>query len=210
MFEGKPIIGLSGGIGSGKTLVAKLFADEGCMVISSDELVTQAYKDHKVKQTLRHWWGSLVFDPDGEVDRPAVARKIFDKPDERRRLEQLLHPIVAQRREKLMHGAANDPRIKAFVWDTPLLFENGLNRYCDKVVFVDAPHDLRTSRVRTSRAWEPDELTKRENLQMPLDKKREISDYVVSNAADAEFARNQVRQTLVRILADTLQTPSSD
>src|SRR5438067_2255272 len=118
MYEGKPIIGLSGGIGSGKSFVGRLFADFGCVIISSDELVQQAYLHPRVKQTLRKWWGDMVFSPDGEVDRSAVARKIFDREAERRRLEGVLHPMIAEARERLMRTAAADPKVPAFVWDT--------------------------------------------------------------------------------------------
>src|SRR3954454_16237928 len=119
MYHGKPIIGIAGGIGSGETFVAQLFGEMGCMVISSDNLVRQAYKDTTVKQQLKHWWGKLVFDPSGEVDRAAVPRKIFTAPSERQRLERLLHPIANQARERMMKQAADDPNVVAFVWDTP-------------------------------------------------------------------------------------------
>ena len=213
MFCGKPIIGLAGGIGSGKSYVAKLFAEDidgrHCVVISSDELVNQAYRDGMVKQQLRKWWGTLVFSPNGEIDRSAVARKIFDRADDRKRLEQFLHPIVNQQRERLMQQAGCNPQVAAFIWDTPLLFETGLNRLCDKVVFIDAPMEMRLERVGTSRGWDQIELSRRENSQMLLDNKREISDYVISNTAGAEVVREQVRNTLSRILADTLQKPVS-
>jgi dephospho-CoA kinase len=201
VFHGKPIIGIAGGIGSGKTYVAKLFGDEGCMVINSDEMVHQAYKNPMVKTTLKQWWGKMVFEPSGEIDRPAVARKIFNYPSERTRLERLLHPIINDNREKLMNAAANDPSIKAFIWDTPLLFETELNKYCDAVVYIDAPLETRATRVQ-SRGWGPDELVNRENSQMPLDRKKELSDDVISNAAlDAESGdqiRHQVRAVLSR------------
>jgi len=203
MYAGKPIIGLTGGIGSGKSFVAQLFADDGCMVISSDEIVRQAYKDSMIKQQLRKWWGGMIFSPDGEVDRSAVARKVFSRPEDRKKLEQLLHPYANTVRERMMQQAGDDPNIKAFVWDTPLLMETGLNRLCDKVVFVDAPRDRRIARVRDARNWSEANLDERENLQMPLDKKREISDYCISNTADADYARGQVRDTLSRILAET-------
>ena len=209
MYEGKPIIGLAGGMGSGKSFVAKLFAEEGCLVISSDDIIRQAYKDELIKQTLRKWWGAMVFSPNGDVDRSAVARKIFTRAEDRRKLEQLLHPYANQVRERQMQAAASDPQIKAFVWDTPLLMETGLNRLCDKVVFVDVPREIRLQRLKQSRGWGEADLNERENLQMPLDKKREISDHVISNTADADYARGQVRDTLTRILAETQQQPAS-
>jgi len=207
MFHGKPIIGIAGGIGSGKTFVAQLFAELGCMVISSDELVRQAYKDPTVKRTLKQWWGDLMFDASGEVDRSAVARKIFTSPSERQRLERLLHPLANQMRQRMMEHAAEDPKVVAFVWDTPLLFETELNKLCDRVVFVEAPLSVRVARVAERRGWTAQELEQRENLQLPLDNKRRLSDDVIVNAADAENdvnrLREQVREVLSRILADT-------
>jgi dephospho-CoA kinase len=208
MYAGKPIIGLTGGIGSGKSTIAQLFADAGCMVISSDEIVRQAYKDSIIKQTLKKWWGGMVFDPDGEVDRAAVARKIFSRPEDRKKLEQLLHPYANQVRERMMQQAGEDPNIVAFVWDTPLLMETGLNRMCDKVVFVDAAREDRLARVKEYRNWTEADLSERENSQLPLDKKKEISDYCISNTADADYARGQVRDTLTRILAETQHQPA--
>jgi dephospho-CoA kinase len=209
MYAGKPIIGLTGGIGSGKSFIAQMFADAGCMVISSDEIIRQAYKDSMIKQTLRKWWGAMVFSPNGDIDRSAVARKVFSRPEDRRKLEQLLHPYANQVRERQMQAAAENANIKAFLWDTPLLMETGLNRLCDKVVFVDAPVEDRIARVKEGRNWSEADLQEREKLQMPLDKKKEISDYCISNTADADFARGQVRDTLTRILAETQHQPAS-
>ena len=209
MYAGKPIIGLTGGIGAGKSFIAQQLASAGCMVISSDEIIRQAYKDSIIKQTLKKWWGTMIFSPDGEVDRAAVARKVFSRQEDRKKLEQLLHPYANQVRERMMQQAGEDPNIKAFVWDTPLLIETGLNRLCDKVVFVDAPREDRLARVKEGRNWSEQDLTERENLQLPLDKKREISDYCISNTADADYARGQVRDTLSRILAETQQQPAS-
>jgi dephospho-CoA kinase len=207
MFAGKPIIGVTGGIGSGKSFVAKLFGELGCMVINSDDLVRQAYSDTIVKSEIKKLWGKMVFDPNGEIDRSAVARKVFQYPSERHKLETLLHPIVDRSRERMMRMGSENPEIRAFVWDTPLLFETHLNERCDTVVFVDAPMELRLERVASSRGWDESELGRRENLQMALDKKKEIADYVVVNTADAEFARGQVREVLSQVLAGATKKP---
>src|ERR1700733_7850644 len=102
MFGGKPVIGIAGGIGSGKSFVANLFGEFNCLVISADEQVRHAYKDFRVKQALKQWGGKMIFSGDGEVDRSAVARKVFSRPEELRRLEQLLHPIINHAREEIM------------------------------------------------------------------------------------------------------------
>jgi dephospho-CoA kinase len=150
-------------------------------------------------QALREWWGASVFRADGNIDRKAIAARVFNDPTERRRLEALLHPMVEQRRRELMTAAANDSSVIAFVWDTPLLMENKLHLQCDAVVFVSAPVETRLTRVKNRSGWDAAELTRREKLQYPLDMKREISEYVIDNTADAGFARGQVNDVLSRI-----------
>lgn len=207
MFNGKPIIGITGGIGSGKSFVACLFGKLGCAVIDADAQVREAYDDPQVRQTLRQWWGDSTFKPDGTLDRAFIARRIFNDPDERRRLEGLLHPMVHAARQRQMGILSRDPGTIAFVWDTPLLFEAGLNDQCDAVVFVDAPFEVRLDRVSRGRQWDEAELLRREKLQWPLDKKREIADYIVRNTADAGEARRQVRAVLSRILERASHRP---
>lgn len=203
MYHAKPIIGIAGGIGSGKSFVARLFGEFGCYIIDSDRQVREAYQDPGVQATLRQWWGAEVFSPNGELNRSAVGKKVFADPAERRRLETLVHPQVAAARDREMASHGNDAQVLAFVWDTPLLFEAGLRDRCDAVVFVDAPRDLRLRRVQETRGWDAAELLRRENLQLDLDRKKELSDYVVTNTADAGSVRAQVRHVLSRILAQT-------
>ena len=198
----KPIIGITGGIGSGKSFIADLFGEEACLVIKADDLVGRAYEDPTVQATLRQWWGDQVIAATGVVDRKAIAERVFNDEPQRKRLENLIHPIVATLRDRMMAKAADDPQVLAFIWDTPLLFETGLNRHCDAVVFVDAPFDLRLQRVQQSRGWDQGELTRRENLQLPLDRKRNLSDYTISNASDTADARRQVQEVLSRILSN--------
>lgn len=200
MYANKPIIGIVGGIGSGKSFIARCFAELGCLVIDSDAQVRAVYQDASVKQQLVEWWGPTVLTGDGQVDRRAVGRVVFDNPQERRQLESLLHPIVNRERERQMQAAANDPSVVAYIWDTPLLIETGLHQACDAVVFVDAPLEERVRRVVDQRGWTIDELIKREKLQLPLDRKQKISDYQVVNTADSGSAVTQVREILSRIL----------
>ena len=201
MFAGRPIIGIAGGIGSGKSHIARLLGEMGCAVIDSDAQVKAAYSDPKVLAKLREWWGDSVVTAEGLPDRKAIAQKVFSDENERKRLEGLLHPLVAELRDKEMEALAKDPSIVAFVWDTPLLFEAGLSGKCDALLFVDTPLEMRQERVARTRGWSGGELLRRENLQWPLDRKRQISDYVIQNTADAGDTRDQVRDILSRILA---------
>ena len=199
----KPIIGIVGGIGSGKTYVSNLLKELGCLVIHSDDQVREAYQRDDVKGLLKSRWGDGVFKPDGSVNRQAVSGIVFARPEERVWLEHLLHPMVTHDRDEIMARHANDPGVRAFVWDTPLLFETGLNAHCDSIVFVDTPADVRAARVMSTRGWASSELARREILQWPLDKKLKMSDHALQYTADAEDFRGQVRAIFSRILEPT-------
>jgi dephospho-CoA kinase len=124
---------------------------------------------------------------------------VFDRPAERKRLEDLVHPRISEMRNARMKAAAGRKDVLAFVWDAPLLFEVGLHRHCDAVVFVEAPEAVRKERVK-ERGWGADEIALREKSQLPLDKKRSLAQYIVQNTADAAFAREQVERVLSQIL----------
>ncbi|MEM6312562.1 MAG: dephospho-CoA kinase, partial [Planctomycetota bacterium] len=147
MYSSRPIIGIAGGIASGKTHVARLFGELGCMVISSDALVRTAYTHPAVKRAVMDMFGEEVFTPGGEVDRAAVGRAVFGDVEKRKQLEQLLHPIVNQVRLERMRAGAADPAVVAYVWDSPLLFETGLDGLCTAVVFVETPLPVRVARA---------------------------------------------------------------
>jgi dephospho-CoA kinase len=163
--------------------------------------VSLAYQRQDVRRKLASWWGNDVFNPDGSVSRPAVARRVFSKEQERRRLEQFLHPLVGRMRDEAMAAAAGNSAVRGYIWDAPLLVEAGLAGRCDAVIFVDAPLEERERRVKRQRGWDAAELRKREKSQLALDKKREIAKYIVCNTAGAGDIRSQVREVLSRILA---------
>jgi len=200
MFHGKPIIGIIGGIGSGESYVAGLFGELGCVVIDSDRLVHAAYARPEIKAVLRERWGDDIFNADGSLNRRAVAKRVFRNDAEREWLENFIHPVVTADRDQIMATEVAKPWVKAFIWDTPLLLETGMNERCDAVVFVDVPLPVRLTRV-ADRGWTEIDLSTREKLQMPLDKKRSLADYVLSNAADEKSAREQAAAILSSIIA---------
>lgn len=198
--EAVPVIGLAGGVGSGKSTVARVLASLGCVVLDADVLAKAALDRPEVRATLRQWWGDGVLGADGRVDRAAVGRVVFEDAAQRERLEKLIHPIVHAERARLRgeHLAAGP--VVAFVEDAPLLFEAGMDRECDAVIFVDAPREVRVERVRRTRGWDEAELARREKNQWPLDIKRSRADYVVVNAADQAQLEADVRGILSKIL----------
>lgn len=198
----KPVIGITGGIGSGKSTVARMFASLGAAVIDSDELIHEQYLSPEVQAALRSWWGERVFAADGRVDRGAIADIVFEQPAELERLQDFLYPRIDMQRRALQARYAADPSVRAIVLDVPKLFEVGLDSACDVVVFVDSDRDTRLQRLAARRGWSADDLERREKLLMPLDKKRGMADYVVANQSDADQLRGIVQGVFDRLLED--------
>ena len=188
------ILGIAGGVGAGKSTVAGILAGLGCVVADSDALGREALRDPDLRDKIVSWWGTGVLDESGEIDRAAVARIVFARPRQRRRLESLVHPWIRSRRRALFEQAPPDTR--ALVIDAPLLFEAGLDRECTAVIFVETDRPQRLGRLVDTRGWDEAELTRREESQLSLDDKRARSDYVVINNGDLDELSEQIHRIL--------------
>jgi dephospho-CoA kinase len=190
-----PVIGLAGGIGSGKSEVARILGDHNLLVIDADREAKEALDRPEVLGQLVQWWGKRVVDDTGRVDRKAVADIVFRDEGERRRLEALVHPIVRANRKSVIERAMREG-LAGVVIDAPLLFESGSDADCDYIIFIDAPPAQRLARVKASRGWSAEEMHRRENAQIPLQEKRRRADIVIVNDADREALRERVREAL--------------
>ncbi len=197
-----PTIGLVGGIGSGKSAVADMFAELGCEVISSDKAAHEALRDADVKAAIIAAFGSAILDELGEIDRRRLGAIVFSDSQKLSHLNSLVHPYVAAYRDRRIGWLRNNVAVPAVVFDSPLLIESGLHRHCHAVVFVHCGDAIRFSRVQKSRGWSETEWKKREAVQHPLDKKVEISHYIVSNEADRPHTAAQVNWVLTCITRD--------
>ncbi len=198
-----PVIGIVGGIGSGKSTVARVFASLGCVVSDSDTEAKSLLSDPKVRGVLVERWGEGVLDEAGAIDRSSVGRIVFADDSEREWLESVIHPRLHAMRADRLAEAASESGVTGFVIDAPLLFEAGLEGECDAVVFVECPREERLRRVMESRGWDADELGRREKAQWPLDEKRRRSDYSVINAGDRASMEAGVREVFDQIRRET-------
>lgn len=212
-----PVIGLVGGIGAGKSAVARLLADAGCVVSDADADARAALDDPEIRRRLRDRFGDAVFTDDGAVDRGRLADVVFADPAARCALEEITHPWIHRRRRSVFDRARSEaragarPAIAAFVIDAPLLVEAGLDAECDAVIFVDAPRDIRLDRVRRTRGWDERELARREGSQIPLDEKRSRADHVLRNDGDLSTLNRQVLAVLAVLQGiQATGTPGSD
>ncbi len=196
----KPVIGLTGGIGSGKSTVAAAFAQAGCAVINSDELNSAQLATPEVIAELASWWGDKILTETGQLDRRAIASVVFQDPTQRERLESYVHPRIARESDRLMAEFQATPSVRAIVLDSPLLLEAGLDAKCDAVIFVDADDQTRLSRVEQTRGWSEDQWRRREKSQFALDKKRGRADHVLANnSSDLDELRSTVDDILQSI-----------
>ena len=189
-----PIIGVTGGIGSGKSLVANILKENGCVVADADENTKVVLHRKEVQQQLVEWWGAKVLDDNGNVDRAFVASIVFNEENELNKLESLIHPLVRKLQEETFNNAPKDAI--GLVIDAPLLMESGLDTLCDVIIFVDSPFETRLKRVVEHRSWNEEQLRKRGASQIGLDTKRSSADHIIINDGDIVHLDGQVESIL--------------
>ncbi|MHC4975826.1 MAG: dephospho-CoA kinase [Planctomycetota bacterium] len=210
IIEGTPtrVIGILGGVSSGKSEAAGALVQTGCAHFDADEQAKAQLLEPEVLKTLVEWWGDDVLDVTGELHHDAIATIIFNDPDARRRLEELIHPRVRE----AMHQAirdANAQKIPAIVLDIPLLYEAKLDSLCNVVLFIDSPDEARIERAVSHRGWSPDEVKRREAAQIPLEEKRRRADHIIHNDTTLEALQNEVKEWYQGWI-EALQSPIED
>ena len=189
----KPVVGLVGGIGAGKSTVAAALVRHGGRVVAGDPLGHEALEAPEIKPRILEVWGAReITTPDGRIDRKRLGRIVFPSPVERSRLEHLVHPYIERRIREEIAKLEADSAVKFVILDAAVMLEAGWDGVCDKLVFVDAPREVRLARVQAQRGWTAADLANREAVQMPPEKKQERADAVVSNGGTPQDTSAQV------------------
>lgn len=189
------VAGLTGGIASGKSTVARFFGKLGARVIDADELARKVVEPgtsgwHKVIETF----GEAYITPHGELDRKRLAQLVFQDPQAKKRLEAVIHPRVLALREKITREILREDPQALIIFDVPLLIEAGLHRKVDRVIVVWIPRENQIQRLIERDKLTRQEAEKRLKSQMPLDEKLPFAHYVVDNSGSLEATEKQVKK----------------
>jgi dephospho-CoA kinase len=188
----KPVIGLIGAIGAGKSTAAKCFAARGGQVIDADALGHEALRQPEIIEALVTRWGARIRKPDGTLDRREIGRIVFADPQERNALEATVFPYIGERTRQLIGAAQANPSAAFVVLDAAVLLEAGWGGLVDKIVYVDAPRELRVARLAARSGWNEGELAAREAAQLSAETKRARSGAVIMNDADGVRLADQI------------------
>jgi dephospho-CoA kinase len=188
-------VGLTGGIGSGKSEVARRLAARGAVVIDADVLAREALaRGSEGLARVIDEFGDAVLAPDGSLDRPALGRVVFSDPGRLAALNAIVHPYVGRRSRELVSAAPEDAVV---VYDVPLLVENDLASSYDVVVVVDVPPETQLARLTQQRGMTEADARARMSAQAAREQRRSVADVVIDNDDDLKSLDAQVAQLWV-------------
>lgn len=198
------MIGLVGGIGSGKSAVARgLVSRRNLVLIDADAIGHRVLELTETKEKLKKRFGNDVLDSRGEIDRSQLAKRVFgtDHASQAARedLNRIVHPLIGKEIQREIQEAREKARrepgsVSGVLLDAAILLETGWGDACDAIVFVDASDDIREKRVRETRGWLPEDWRKREASQLSLIEKKRAADITIDNSQNLELAIDELEQ----------------
>lgn len=198
-------VGLTGGLGTGKTTVSQMLIKRGIPVIDADRIAREVVEPNgPAYPGIVQAFGSEILKADGSIDRALLARAVFGDPKKLLHLEKLVHPFV-QHEVVLQKQWLKDQHHPWAVYDVPLLFEKNLKTQFDFIAVVSVTDEqIQVSRLKQRNSWNDGEIQKRLRSQLPLSEKITQADYVIRNDADLSSLEKKV-DTMVQMLNDLWQ-----
>jgi dephospho-CoA kinase len=197
------LVGLTGGIASGKSAVSRHLVELGCRLVDADALAREVVlPDQPAWRAIVEEFGKEVVGPDGQLDRKRLGAIVFADPARRKALEAITHPAILARRQAILDAWAADGFEGLVVLDIPLLVEVGAAAHVDRVVVVYTEPEVQLTRLMHRDRFERAEAERRVASQMPLADKVRYAHYVVDNSGTPEETAAQVRAVHAALLAE--------
>lgn len=198
------VIGLTGGIGSGKSTVARMFGALGVHWVDADDVARQVVEPGtQALRAIADHFGESILQDNGELDRAALRQKVFEDPEQRRWLEGLLHPIIRQ--ELIRQLSPKDYNLPYVMLVSPLLLETNQHELVERIVVVDVPEETQINRTMTRDGNSREQVERILAAQMPRAARREKADAIINNAQPLERVEASVQALHQRFLADFSQ-----
>ncbi|MDR4499184.1 MAG: dephospho-CoA kinase [Candidatus Scalindua sp.] len=193
MKQKNTVIGITGGVASGKSTVAKMLLSLGAQVIDADKICHQLMNNEEIKIAIAKRWANSVLDKQGKIDRRILAKIVFRDKRELLALNKIIHPkaikqIKNQIRELTIRGKTN-----VVVIDAALLVETNLTQLCDKILFISTDRKICEKRAKKNRDWPLCEVEKRERFQVSLKDKKNNADSIIDNGRSKTNTFKQVK-----------------
>ena len=200
------LIGLTGGIGSGKSTVAKIFADRGAHIIDADQIARDVVEPGSpVLTALVAHFGPSIIQADGSLDRKALGALVFQDVARRKELEAIIHPAIRAQILAAMDEAERTAPQALHVVDIPLLFESGYQNYFTHIVLAYVPEDVQLARLSAREQWSEDEARRRMATQLPLEDKRVKATHLIDNSGTIADTEGQVDAFIAQIRGTTCE-----
>lgn len=206
-----PLIGLTGGIATGKSVVTRLLAQRGAVTFSADEAARAVLvRKGPALRGIAAEFGPEMLTPLGDLDRARLGRHVFADSDARHRLERILHPLIRSLLRAQIEAAQQDlPADTVLVVEIPLLYEGGLETWFDQVVVVTASEAVQRERLQHRNGLEPVEISRRLAAQWPLDRKIARADIVLTNDGSQRQLEAAVKKLWQRLNQSRKSPPLS-
>lgn len=194
------IVGLTGGIASGKSTVSEILRQLGACIIDADVIARDiVMPDQPAWKSIVQHFGPEIILPDKSLNRPKLAEIIFNNPEQKAVLDNITHPLIlSQMQQKTREAAQNNPPL--LVWDVPLLFETGFDKYTDVSILVYVPFQIQLQRLMARNNLNENEALARINSQMPLQKKQELATITINNSGSLAQTQETVKSVFRELI----------
>jgi dephospho-CoA kinase len=204
------LVGLTGGIATGKSTVAEMLRERGCMLIDADVLAREVVEPGQpALGRIAEEFGGAVLQPDGRLDRKRLGTMVFADAARRRRLEQITHPAIRERFRRRLQELTEQGFRGLVIFDAAVMIESGNYKDMDRLIVVATDEDTQIARLTARDAIDHDEALRKVRSQLPVAEKAKLADYVIDNAGDRAATEAQVQHVHAALAAELRARGSS-